>query len=120
MTLVDTNKAVDYFNAKMEFTTGPITLKRLIDFDENINIVDVRLYEDFVTGHIPGSFSLSKDKWDTLEGLAHDKNNIIYCYSDVCHLSAEACLFFAKCGYSVMELEGGFDEWKKHELPVVT
>ena len=120
MTLVDTNKAVDYFRAKMRFTTGPVELKHLIDLGENINIIDVRLSEDFVTGHIPGSINLPKDKWDTLEGFTHDRNNIVYCYSGVCHLAVEGCLFFAERGYSVMELEGGFDEWKKHELPVET
>jgi rhodanese-related sulfurtransferase len=118
MTLVDTNRAVEYFQNKMEFTTGPIELRGLIDTDENINIVDVRLHEDYVSGHIPGSINLPKDKWETLEGLSHDQNNIVYCYSQVCHLAASAALFFARHGYSVVELEGGFDEWKKHDLPV--
>ena len=120
MTLVDTNKAVEYFHAKMEFTTGPFELKSLIDSNENIKIIDVRLYEDYVTGHIPGSINLPKEKWDTLEGLTLEGNNIIYCYSGVCHLAAAGCLFFAERGYSVIELEGGFDEWKKYDLPVET
>ena len=120
MTLVDTNKAVDYFKTKVEFTTGPVELKHLIDLGENINIVDVRLSEDFITGHIPGSINLPKDKWDTLEGLSHDRNNIVYCYSDACHLSAEAALLFAGRGFSVIELDGGFDEWKRHGLPLET
>lgn len=120
MTLVDTNKAVEYFQTKMEFTTGPIELKSLIDSNENINIIDVRHYEDYVAGHIPCSINLPKDKWKTLEGLSHEKNNIVYCYSGVCHLAASAALFFAEQGYSVVELQGGFEEWKKHGLPVET
>ncbi|MBW7990319.1 MAG: rhodanese-like domain-containing protein [Planctomycetes bacterium] len=120
MTLVDTNKAVEYFQNKMEFTTGPFELKSLIDSGENINIIDVRLYEDFVSGHIPSSVNLPREKWETLEGLSHDRNNIVYCYSDACHLSAAAALLFAERGFSVIELDGGFDEWKRHGLPLET
>jgi rhodanese-related sulfurtransferase len=118
MTLVDTNKAVDFFRAKLEFTTGPIELKRMMDAGENINIVDVRYPNDYAAGHIPGAVNLPKDRWDTLEGLAHDKVNILCCYSIVCHLAAEAAFQFAGRGYSVMELEGGFDQWKRHNLTI--
>jgi len=120
MTLVDTNKAVDFFRAKLEFTTGPVELQSLIEAEENIIIIDVRAAEDFATGHIPGAVNLPKDRWDTFDGLQHDKVNIVYCYSQVCHLAAEAALQFAEEGYCVMELEGGFDEWKRHELPIET
>lgn len=120
MTLVDTNKAIDFFRAKLEFTTGPIELEQMIENDENINIVDVRYPDDFALGHIPGAVNLPKEKWDALEGLAHDKINIVYCYSQVCHLAAAAALHFAEHGFPAMELEGGFDEWKMHDLPTET
>jgi rhodanese-related sulfurtransferase len=118
MTLVDTNKAVEFFRAKCEFTTGPLELKHLMDTEENINTIDVRKEKDYAAGHIPGAINLPREKWDSFGGLRHDKVNIVYCYSQVCHLAAEAALVFAERGYSVMELEGGFDEWKKHKLPV--
>jgi rhodanese-related sulfurtransferase len=120
MTLVDTNKAVDYFMAKLEFTTGPVELKGWMETDENINIIDVRYPDDFAAGHIPGSINLPKDRWGTFEGLSSDKVNIIYCYSTVCHIAASASLYFAEHGYHVMELDGGFDQWKKHEFPIET
>ena len=118
MTLVDTNKAVEYFKTKLEFTTGPIELERLIETDEDVNIVDVRYRQDYAKGHIPYSINLPKDNWDSFEGLTHNKTNIIYCYSGVCHLAALAALHFAEHGYPVMELDGGFDEWQKHDLPI--
>ncbi len=120
MTLVDTNKAVDFFRAKLEFTTGSVELEHMIEDGENIKIIDVRYPDDFAAGHIPGAVNLPKEKWDTLEGLSHDKVNIVYCYSQVCHLAAAAALEFAERGFSVMELEGGFDEWRKHDLPIAT
>ncbi|MHC4543721.1 MAG: rhodanese-like domain-containing protein [Planctomycetota bacterium] len=45
---------------------------------------------------------------------------MIYCYSGVCHMAASAALHFAGYGYPVMELDGGFEEWKKHEFPIVS
>jgi rhodanese-related sulfurtransferase len=33
-------------------------------------------------------------------------------------MAAKACKFFAENGYPVMELEGGFDAWQKHSLPI--
>ena len=38
-----------------------------------------------------------------------NKTHVIYCYTQTCHLAAGAALVFAKKGYSVVELEGGFD-----------
>ena len=61
MTLVSTKRALDFFGAKMEFTTGPVELKGMIDRNENINIIDVRFPENFAEGHIPGAFNLPKD-----------------------------------------------------------
>ncbi len=86
----------------------------MLEAGENINVVDVRYAEDYRTGHIPGAVNLPGDKWDSLKGLEHGKVNIVYCYSQVCHLAAAAALLFAENGFSVMELEGGFDEWQNH------
>jgi rhodanese-related sulfurtransferase len=118
ITLTDTRKAVEFFDAKLEFTTGPAELKSMIDKGENINIVDVRTDDAFRKGHIPGAIHLPQDRWDTFDGLSRNRVNIVYCYSQQCHLAAKASKYFAEQGYPVMELEGGFDAWEKYELPV--
>jgi rhodanese-related sulfurtransferase len=113
----NTQKAKEYFEAKMAFTTGPVELERMLKQGQ-VNVVDVRAAEDYAEGHIPGAVNLPKDKWHTLEGLRKDKTNVIYCYSQVCHLAAAAALEFASKGYPVMELEGGFRSWKEHEMDI--
>jgi rhodanese-related sulfurtransferase len=118
ITLTDTRKAVDYFDAKLEFTTGPVELHDMIEQGKNISIIDVRKEEDYRKGHIPGSINLSHEKWDSFEGLSRNRTNVVYCYSQQCHLAAGACKFFAEHGYPVMELEGGFESWQKHSLPI--
>jgi rhodanese-related sulfurtransferase len=118
ITLTDIRKAVDYFDAKLEFTTGPIELRDMIERGENISIIDVRKEEDYRKGHIPGSINLSREKWDSLEGLSRNRTNVVYCYSQQCHLAASACKHFAERGYPVVELEGGFEAWQERSMPV--
>jgi len=118
MMISDPQKAKEYFEAKMAFTTGPVELERMMKQGENINIVDVRAAEDYAEGHIPGAVNLPKDKWQTLEGLRKDKTNVLYCYSQVCHLAATAAVEFASKGYPIMELEGGFCAWKEHDMEI--
>jgi rhodanese-related sulfurtransferase len=50
--------------------------------------------------------------------LSKDKLNILYCYSEVCHLAAKAATKFAQAGYPVMEMDGGWEAWKEHDLPI--
>ena len=118
MMISDPQKAKEYFEAKISFTTGPVELERMMKQGENINIVDVRAAEDYAEGHIPGAVNLPKDKWQKLEGLRKDKTNVLYCYSQVCHLAATAAVEFASKGYPVMELEGGFRTWKEHDMDI--
>jgi len=115
----DPARARAYFENKVAFTTGPIELDHLLKSGENyVTIVDVRAAEDYAKGHIPGAINLPKENWGNPSGLSKDKTNVVYCYSQVCHLAANACLALASKGFPVMELEGGFDTWKEYELDI--
>jgi rhodanese-related sulfurtransferase len=115
----DPAQAKAYFESKLAFTTGPVELDRWIKSRENnLVIVDVREAEDYEKGHIPGAINLPKSQWESMKELAKDKTNVVYCYTQQCHLAANACARFAGKGYPVMELEGGFEEWKAHELDI--
>jgi rhodanese-related sulfurtransferase len=113
----DPAKAKEYFEAKMAFTTGPVELERMMKNNE-VNVVDVRAAEDYAQGHIPGSVNLPKDQWPSLKGLRKDKPNVLYCYSQVCHLAATAAVEFAGKGYPIMELDGGWRWWKEDGFDV--
>src|SRR5689334_23371133 len=115
----DPARARAYFEDKLAFTTGPVELDRWIKKEEdNLVVVDVRAAEDFTKGHIPGAVNVPKENWDSPQGLAKDKTNVVYCYTQQCHLAANACAQFAGKGFPVMELEGGFEQWKEHELDI--
>lgn len=114
----DAAKARAYFEQKMAFTTGPVELDRMIKSHEPITLIDVREREDFAKGHIPGAINLPHDSWDNPKGLQKDRTNVVYCYTQVCHLAAKACVAFAAKGFPVMELGGGFETWKEYELDI--
>src|SRR5437879_4663063 len=112
-------KAKSYFEDKLAFTTGPVELDRWIKSGENnLVVIDVREPEDYAKGHIPGAINIPKARWDNPQGLARDKTNVIYCYTQQCHLGANACVQFASRDFPVMELEGGFEAWRENELDI--
>lgn len=114
----DPARARAWFEDKLAFTTGPVELDHMLKSNDNIVVVDVRDAEDFAKGHIPGALSLPQERWDSLEGTSRDKTHIFYCYTQACHLAAQACVKFANRGCPVMELEGGFAGWKAAELEI--
>jgi rhodanese-related sulfurtransferase len=113
-------EAKKFFQAKLDFTTGPVELNEMLKRKEDINIIDVRRPEDYQKGHIPGAVNLPKEKWNTFSGLSKNNTNVIYCYSEACHLAATAAKVFAENDFSVMELEGGFETWLNCKLPIET
>jgi len=115
----DPARAKAYFEDKLAFTTGPVELDRWIKArEDNLVIVDVREAEDYEKGHLPGAINIPKTQWENPHGLSKGKTNVCYCYTQQCHLAANACARFASKGYPVMELEGGFEVWKQHELDI--
>jgi rhodanese-related sulfurtransferase len=112
----DTARARAFFEQKVAFTTGPVELSHAIEGHENIVIVDVREAEDYAKTHVPGAINIPKSAWEKPEGLRKDAMNIVYCYTQQCHLAANACVRFAGQGYPVMEMDGGFEAWQDNEL----
>ena len=115
-----TAEAREFFSKKLAFTTGPVELNRELKRGADIVVVDVRAEEDYRKGHIPGAVNLPQESWNTLEGLEKGKLHVLYCYTQQCHLAASAALEFAAKGYSVMEMDGGFEAWEENALNVDT
>jgi len=111
-------KAGRFFANKMAFTTGPIEISHRIEKKDDVVIIDVREAKDFKKGHVPGAINLPQEKWRTLAGLRRNTMNIVYCYAQNCHMGAHAAMQFAAKGYSVMEMDGGFESWKENGLKI--
>ena len=114
----DPQGAQEYFRRKVTYSTGPVELHRALDAGEDLVVIDVREAEDYEKGHVPGSINLPHSRWSTHEGLREGVPNVLLCYSHVCHLAAKAGLEFAKAGYPVLEMDGGWEAWKENDLPI--
>ncbi len=115
--LADPAQARQFFQNKVSFTTGPVEVSHMLESESDlINLIDVRQPEDYAKGYIPGAINLPMGTWESASDLSKDKNNVVYCYSQVCHLAAKACLIFASRGFPVMEMDGGFEAWKENDL----
>ena len=82
----NSGKAKDYFLHKISFEISPRELKKHIDENiENINIVDVRCYDDYIDGHIPFAIHVPLDSLEEhLVMFDKDKINIVYSYCPYC------------------------------------
>lgn len=114
----DPQEAKDFFARKLSFTLGPVDLQNRLGSGTEFTIIDVRQADDYKKEHIPGAIHLPEGRWSSLAGLQKSLTNVIYCYSQDCHLAARAAFQFASLGYPVVELEGGFAGWKAHSFAV--
>jgi rhodanese-related sulfurtransferase len=117
----DTKRANEYFLNKIAFTVGPVELTAMMEKEsENIQIIDVRYKEDYEKGHIKDSISIpGKELKDNLDKLSKDKINIVYCYSQQCHMAAKAAIILAESEYPVIELDGGSKEWLNYGYKLI-
>ena len=111
-------RAQEYFAGKLDFTISPTEVNEQIENGVKNFIIDVRAVRDFIRGHVPNAINLPSGLCDKISGWRNDRTLIIYGYSPTCHLAAHSALEFARQGYSVMEMEGGFNVWKENRLPV--
>ncbi len=117
----DTSKAKNFFLEQISYIASIYELKNLIENDiENINIIDVRKYDDYIDGHIPYAIHIPYDSMEEhLVMLEKNKVNIIYCYDYNCKLGYKAAYKAADKGYPTKVLLGGFHTWKKMNYEVV-
>ncbi len=120
-------KKYDHKKAKESFQTFLMThvcpwgLKELIEYHiEELNIVDIRCYEDYTDGHIPFATHIPFESLENYMDMFHkDKMNIVYCACQSCMLSHKAALLLADKDYPVKVLLGGFKGWHKAGFDVV-
>jgi nucleoside-diphosphate-sugar epimerase/rhodanese-related sulfurtransferase len=100
-------------------------LKRMIDGDEQFELINVLSEKDFQKEHIPGSINLPVDRKDLAtqmdDRIAGDKAHkiVVYCASTQCDASSKAAQVLERAGFTdVQRYEGGMQEWKNAGHPV--
>ena len=112
----NTHEAKEFFLKINSFLTGPYELHEMIkEKIDDINIIDVRTYDDYIDGHIPFAIHIPINHIDDHLVMLHkDKINVVYCYNQYCKLGPKAAYYIADKGYPVMLLEGGYHIWQKY------
>ena len=85
----------------------------------NLVVVDARYVEAFAREHLPGAINLPWRDIDetTIAGLPRDAEYVVYCWDASCRASAKTARRLESLGFTVKELHGGLEAWRKQGYP---
>jgi rhodanese-related sulfurtransferase len=85
-------------------------------------VIDSRSRESWDQGHIEGALHLPTAEIATRAAalIPEEATVVTYCWGPGCNGATRAALEFAKLGYRVKEMIGGFEYWAREGFPVET
>lgn len=112
--------ALTYFTAKLEHETDPSDVFEAQRAGEEFVLVDVRSSDAWAQGHAVGAIHLPRPEIASraTAEIDRDAEIIVYCWSPGCNGGTRAAIEFAKLGYRVREMIGGFEYWAREGYPV--
>ncbi|WP_396668434.1 rhodanese-like domain-containing protein [Microbacterium sp. R86528] len=114
--------AMAFFTDKLSHETDPSDVYAAQESgDDSFVLVDVRSAEAWAQGRIPGAVHIPYRQ--IAERAPHEIDIatpvVVYCWSPGCNAGAKGALEFAKLGYSVREMIGGYEYWGREGQPLV-
>jgi len=106
--------ALAHFAARLSFETDVSDVHAdLAAGVPNLIIVDSRSLEAWDQGHIPGAVHILTTPIASTanQQLPPGTTIVTYCWGPACNGATRAALAFAKLGYPVKEMIGGFEYW---------
>jgi rhodanese-related sulfurtransferase len=112
--------AIEHFAAKLQFETDPSDVASALEASERFVLIDSRSEAAWERGHIRGAVHLPTAQIaDRAMGLIPEGTPVVtYCWGPGCNGSTRAALAFAKLGYPVREMIGGYEYWVREGLPI--
>ncbi|WP_425841551.1 rhodanese-like domain-containing protein [Microbacterium sp. PA5] len=111
--------AIAYFSAKLEHETDPSDVYAAQRAGDRFTLVDVRSTEAWNQGHVAGAVHMPYR--DIAAGAPQELDPslpvVVYCWSPGCNAGAKGALEFARIGYRVREMIGGYEYWVREGLP---
>jgi rhodanese-related sulfurtransferase len=101
-------------------------LKRIIDQDEDVLVIDVLPYDRYLEHHIPGSISVPLSEPGFVprverQTIGKEQPIVVYCASASCTASRDAAKALSEAGFTdVRAYEGGIAEWEEAGHPLVS
>lgn len=115
--------ALTHFAARLAVETDVSDVAAdLADGVPGIVIVDTRSAESWHQGHIDGAVHLPTAEIAARapQMISRDAIVVTYCWGPGCNGATKGALEFARLGYRVKEMIGGFEYWVREGFPVVT
>lgn len=120
--MIDTIDAVQYFAAKLALETDPSDVYVAQKAGERFALIDVRSAAAWEQGRIPGAIHMPYADIASRAPLELDPGVpvVVYCWSPGCNAGTKGALEFAKLGYEVREMIGGYEYWVREGQPTET
>jgi rhodanese-related sulfurtransferase len=117
----DLTRAKKFFEDILAFTIGSYSLDNIVSHKiDTVNIVDVRDYNDYISGHIPYAMHIPYDEArEHIDMLDKNKVTIVYTYTDSCPRAYHVALNLIEKHYPTVVLRGGFKAWKKFDFDII-
>jgi rhodanese-related sulfurtransferase len=112
--------ALEYFSAKLRHETDASDVYAAQKAGESLVVVDVRSEEAWAQGRIRGAVHIPYRQIAERAPRELDPAVpvVVYCWSPGCNAGAKGAIEFAKLGYSVREMIGGYEYWVREGQPV--
>jgi len=106
--------AIEHLEAKLAFETDVSDVQAALSSDDpGFVLVDSRSRESWDQGHVPGAIHLPTREIGQRAASAIPAGTAVvtYCWGPACNGATRAALEFARLGYPVREMIGGFEYW---------
>lgn len=113
-------QAIAYFAARLAFETDPSDVHAAQEANERFALVDVRGDAPWEQGRVVGALHMhhSEIAGRAPSEIPLDTPVVVYCWGPGCNGAHRGALNFAKLGYQVKEMIGGFEYWSREGYPV--
>lgn len=119
---VDGMTALAHFSAKLEFETDVSDVHAALELEPRFILVDARGDQAWAHGRIPGALHVpTREIARSAAALIPAGTPVVtYCWGPACNGATRAALEFARLGYPVREMIGGFEYWVREGFAVET
>lgn len=114
------SEALAYFETKLRVETDPSDVYEAMRVAETFVLVDVRNAEAWDQGHAAGAIHMPHREIAAraTSEIPLDMPVVVYCWSPGCNGGTRGAVEFARLGYSVREMIGGYEYWAREGMPV--
>lgn len=114
--------AVAHFSARLRFETDPSDVRAAQEAGDGFVLVDSRGDAAWAQGRAVGAVHLptARIAAEAASTVPVGFPVVVYCWGPGCNGGTKAALEFARLGYEVREMIGGFEYWAREGMPVET